>query len=105
MTSRLVRWVVLAVCAAGIAGMIGASVADAEGAALTFGLITAGAVICLIVATAVAGPGSGPVPVDEERAARVERMVRDLVAAGADETTVRQLVQEASRLRGPTTGP
>ncbi len=92
----------LAVCAAGIAGMILASVADAEGTALTFGLITAAAVVCLIVATAVAGPAPGPV--DEDRAARVERLVRDLVAAGADEAAVRELVREAARLRTPATG-
>jgi hypothetical protein len=99
-----VRAVVLVVCAAGVAGMIVASVLDAEGAALTFGLVTAGAVACLIVATAVGGARGGPGEVDEERAARVEQLVAELVAAGADEAQVRRLVQEASRLRSRSTG-
>ena len=103
MTPRLVRGVVLGVCGVGVAGMIVASILDAEGAALTFGLITAGAATCLIVATAVAGGGAGPAAVDEARAARVEQLVGDLVAAGADEEAVRQLVREASRLRTPST--
>ena len=96
---------VLAVCAMGIAGMIAASVAGTEATALTFGLITVGAVACLIVATAVAGPVLGAVPVDEATAARVEALVRELVAGGADEKTLRQLVKEASRLRSPGSSP
>ncbi len=99
MTPRLVRWVVLGICAAGIAGMIVASVAGSQETALTFGLITAGAIACLIVATAVAGPAEGAGGVDEARAARVEQLVDELAAAGADETTLRELVREASHLR------
>jgi hypothetical protein len=91
---RLVRSVVLVVCVLGVAGMIVASALDANGAALTFGLVTAGAVTCLIVATAVTGG-----PVDEQRASRVEELVGRLVAAGADEAAVRELVQEASHPR------
>jgi len=93
-----VRAIVLVVCALGVAGMIVASALDANGAALTFGLVTAGAIACLIVATAVGG--SAP-PADDERAARVETLISDLVAAGADETAVRNLVREASGLRSP----
>jgi hypothetical protein len=104
-TPRAVRAVVLVVCASGVAGMIVSSVLDAEGAALTCGLVTAGAVACLIVATAVAGTGTNTGEVDEQRAARVEQLVQDLVAAGADEGAVRQLVQEASRLRSRPTSP
>ena len=105
MTPRAVRAVVLVVCAAGVAGMIVASVLDAEGAALTFGLVTAGAVTCLIVATAVAATSARQGVVDEQRAERVEQLVQDLVASGADEVAVRQLVQEASRLRARTPSP
>ena len=94
----------LVVCGAGVAGMIVASVLDAEGAALTFGLVTAVAATCLIVATAVAGRAVDSGPVDEERARRVEQLVQDLVAAGADEASVRQLVREASHLRKGSTG-
>jgi hypothetical protein len=98
---------VVAVCVGGVAGMIVSSVAGSNGAALTFGLITAAAVLCLMVATAVAadgpGPGRGP---DEHRAARVETMIERLVRAGAAEADVRELVREAVRLGrsgGPTT--
>ncbi|MDQ3757736.1 MAG: hypothetical protein M3394_07795 [Actinomycetota bacterium] len=104
---RAVRPVVMAVCVVGIAGMIATSVADATGAALAFGLLTAGAVLCLVVASAVA---AGDAPADmETQAARVEALVGEVVAAGADEHTVRRLVGEAVRLgrglpaeRGPS---
>ena len=99
MTPRAVRWVVIGVCGVGVAGMIVASIADATGAALTFGLLTAAAVACLMVATAVAGPAVGrPLPPDDERAERVERLVRQLAAAGAEEPLLRALVREAVRL-------
>jgi hypothetical protein len=96
----------MSLCAAGVAGMIVASVLDANGAALTFGLVTAVAVACLMVATAVAGPDAGrALPPDEERAERVERFARQLVAAGAEEPLVRALVREAVRLgRGEREG-
>ena len=110
-----VRWIVTAVCALGIAGMIVASVNDNNDAALTFGLLTSAAVVCLVVATAVAKSGggtgatparSGPAQPDEARAASVEARVQRLVAAGADEAEVRALVGEAVRLgRGGPPGP
>ena len=94
MTARAVRLVVIGVCVAGIAGMIVGSVADNNAVALTFGLVTAAAVLCLIVATAVSPSTS----VDEDQAARVEDLVERLVAAGAPENEVRTLVGEAVRL-------
>ncbi|MGH9179519.1 MAG: hypothetical protein ACRD0N_13320, partial [Acidimicrobiales bacterium] len=107
-----VRWIVTAVCALGIAGMIVASVNDNNDAALTFGLLTSAAVVCLVVATAVAKSGASaaaaaarsrtapppPLPLDEAQAAAVEAGVQRLVAAGADEAEVRALVGEAVRL-------
>jgi len=100
--ARVVRWVVIGVCAVGIAGMIGGSAADNSDLALTFGLITAAAILCLMVATAVTGPAatadSGAVAFDETQAARVEHLVERLVADGARENDVRQLVGEAVRL-------
>ncbi|MBV8162528.1 MAG: hypothetical protein JO265_16540 [Acidimicrobiia bacterium] len=96
----VVRWVVIAVCVAGVAGMIAGSVADNNDVALTFGLITAAAVVCLMVATAVSPP-TGPVRAatfDEGQAARVEELVARLVADGAREDAVRELVGEAVRL-------
>ncbi len=82
----------IGVCVAGIAGMIAGSVADDNALTLTFGLVTAAAVVCLIVATAVAG-GAGDV--DTVAGRRVEELVDSLVAGGAEEATVRDLVREA----------
>jgi hypothetical protein len=89
-----VRVAVMVVCAGGIAGMIVGSVANNNAVALTFGLITAAAVACLIVATAVTDRAAP----DEGRAARVEEMINALIATGADETAVRGLVREAVEL-------
>ena len=100
-----VRPAVMAVCAVGIAGMIATSIADSAGGALAFGLLTATAVLCLVVVSAVTAGGA---PADmETQAARVEALVGEVVAAGADEHTVRRLVGEAVRLgRGlPAEGP
>jgi hypothetical protein len=95
-----VRRVVIAVCVAGIAGMIAASIAERTGAAITAGLVTAFAVVCLVLVTAVAPPAAfgAPPPVDEDAAADLERRVADLVATGADEREVRALVRAAVRL-------
>ena len=94
MSARAVRLIVIGVCAGGIAGMIAGSVTDNNAVALTFGLVTAAAVLCLIVATAVSPSTS----VGEDQAARVEDLVGRLVAAGAPEDQVRSLVREAVRL-------
>jgi hypothetical protein len=96
MTPRVVRRVVIGVCVVGIGGMIGGSVADNNAVALTFGLVTAAAVACLIVATAVSPPVARSY--DETQAARVEELVGRLVTTGADEAAVRALVKEAVRL-------
>ena len=99
MSARAVRRIVLVVCVAGIAGMIASSIADNNGAAMTFGIVTAVAVLCLMVATSVTGGGRVPVPAEAEaRGERVEAMVRELIDAGADEQRVRSLVGEAVRL-------
>ena len=96
MSPHVVRRVVIAVCVAGIAGMIVSSIADNTGAALTAGLVTAIAVLCLIVATAVTGAqGLG---VSELLANDVEERVESLVADGADEAEVRALVGAAVKL-------
>jgi len=106
--ARAVRWVVIAVCVIGIAGMIVGSIADDNGVALTFGLVTAAAALCLIVATAVTTGTPGPSTAstgsagqrafDEAQAARVEELIQRLVAEGAAEHEVRDLVREAVRL-------
>ena len=59
------------------------------------------AVVCLMAATAVTGATREPELANETQGAAVEALVQDLVARGADETAVRKLVREASRLRRP----
>jgi hypothetical protein len=104
MSPRAVRRVVWLIVVAGIFGMIVASIADNSGAAITFGLIAGVASLCLILVTAVVGQagyagGRHERPVrDEDLARDVERQVEGLVAAGADEVTVRDLVRSAVRL-------
>jgi hypothetical protein len=97
--ARVVRWIVIAVCVVGIAGMIVGSVEEDNASSLTFGLVTAAAVVCLMVATAVSPPAAGSgAAFDEVQAARVEELVQGLVGEGAPEETVRRLVGEAVRL-------
>ena len=96
MTPRAVRGVLLGVCVAGIAGMIITSIADSAGGALTFGLLTASAALGMILVTAVTTGGSARSP--EELAAEVERRVEALVATGADEAMVRDVVRQAVQL-------
>ncbi|KAA0232700.1 MAG: hypothetical protein EDR02_16590 [Actinobacteria bacterium] len=84
----------------GIAGMIVSSVADNNGAALTFGLTTAVAAVCLILVTAVSNSGwlheAGEF--NEAAAADLERRIQRLVAQGASEDDVRDLVRAAVSL-------
>jgi hypothetical protein len=99
-TARTVRRIVVLLCVAGVAGLIVTSILDAQAAAVTIGLLTAAAVLCLIVATAVT---QAPLPharpaFDEEQAERVEALVADLITAGADEAALRCLVREAVHL-------
>jgi hypothetical protein len=86
--------------------MIAASIADNTGAALTAGIVTAVAVLCLIVATAVTTPlvssgardaatDAGPADVV---AAEVEASIETLVARGGDEEALRALAGKAVRL-------
>jgi hypothetical protein len=86
------------VCVAGIAGMIVSSIADNNGAALTAGLVTAVAVLCLIVATAVTGDKLPAESHLELLAADVEDRVQHVVSQGADETAARDLVRAAVKL-------
>ena len=90
----------IGVCVVGVGGIIAESIADNNAVALTFGLVTAAAVACLMVATAVSSPSvaSESTGFDEEQAARVEDLVGRLVADGASEHAVRHLVGEAVRL-------
>jgi hypothetical protein len=92
MSPVAVRRLVIAVCVGGIAGMIVSSIAESNGAAVTFGVITAVAVLVLIAVTA-----AGPRPMTEEAAADLEASIQQLVDAGADEGAVRERVRKARR--------
>lgn len=96
---RLIRRLVLAVFAVGIAGMIITSINSNNDGALAFGLVTAIAAIGLVLVTSVAPPGSlGPVrptEFDQRLALDLEDRIAELVAAGADEDAVRRLVGRA----------
>lgn len=106
MSESAVRWVALVVFLVGIPGMIVSSVNDATGAAITFGLLATGAAVVLIAVTAVT---TGRIPPEigaprpdrrgEAEAEALEERIRNLVAAGADEHEVRDLVRAAIRLR------
>jgi hypothetical protein len=106
-SARTIRQIVIAVCVVGVAGMVGGSVADRIGLAITSGAVTAVAVLCLILVTAAAGPSAFAAPPahDEEAAADLERRIERAVADGADETEVRALVRAAIRFgrRTPST--
>ncbi len=71
MSPRTVRRLVIGVFVIGIGGMIAGSIADNNGFAITFGLITAAAAVGLILVTAVTAPGAfGPRPAAGRRAGR-----------------------------------
>ena len=92
--TRAIRIVVIVVCVAGVAGMIVTSITNHNGAAITFGLITAVAILCQMVATTVLNE-VGSVEAD---GAELEAEVAHLVSGGADEAAVRDLVRHAVRL-------
>lgn len=94
MDPRIVRRGVLVVFVGGIAGMIVGSIADSNGLAITFGIITAIAAICLMLVTSVTARTESVV-FDESLAEAMESRVRELVEAGADEEQVRGLVRDA----------
>lgn len=95
MSARTVRTLAAGICVAAIAGMIVSAVLGSTGGALTAGLVAATAVLCSIVATAVAGPR--PAAVNRGDPARLEALVQRLVDSGAPEEDVRALVDEARR--------
>jgi hypothetical protein len=102
---RAVRWVAIVVGAIGIAGIIIGSILNNTGLAITAGIVSAIAIGYLIVLTAAvgreafeSGDHEPTTAVDDELARDVEERVADLVAAGADERKVRQLVTRAVEL-------
>lgn len=98
MNPVVVRRLVLVVFVGGIAGMIVGSIADNNGVAVTFGLISAVAALCQILVTSVSATERGTVTFDEAAAEDMERRITALVDAGADEAAVRDLVRHAVML-------
>ena len=94
MQPKVVRLLVILVFIGGIAGMIVGSIADNNGIAITFGLVTAVAAICLMLVTSVTA-ATTEITFDEGKAEAMEGRIEALVEAGADETDVRDLVREA----------
>ena len=85
--------------------MIVGSIKDNNGIAITFGLITAVAVLFLILLTTVvatetsASRTPGGLGTEDERLAQdIERRIQALVDAGSDELEVRRLVTQAVEL-------
>lgn len=80
--------------------MIVTSINDSIDGAITFGLLTAVAVLGLILVTAVAGKTAfgRPGEPDPDRAAHVERQIEALVRDGVDEGRIRQLTRDAVTL-------
>ncbi len=103
MTLRVLRWAVIAICVVGIAGMIIGSIADNNnGVVVTFGLITAVSIIVLMAVATTArsleAKQTAAAEVDEALAEEIEARVQALVAAGADEASLRDLIGKATRL-------
>jgi hypothetical protein len=97
MTLRALRTICAAVFGCGIVGLIVSSVLDNNGAVVTVGLLTVVAAVSLLAASAVVR--REPIDAFEEAdAERLESSVQHLVAAGAPESDVRDLVREAMRL-------
>ena len=81
-----------------IAGLIISSIAgNNEGWVVTIGVVSAVTAIVLIVSSAVVSSKRIPA-FSEVEAERIEEQVRLLVAAGADENDVRELVKTSIRL-------
>lgn len=97
-TFARVRVVTAVMFVASVAGLIVSSIAgNNEGWVVTIGIVSAVAAIVLIVSSAVATSKRIPA-FSEVEAERIEERIRDLVAAGADESELRELVKSSIRL-------
>jgi len=87
-----------AIFVAGIAGIIVATInGNNAGVILLIGLVIVLAAIALLTATSVGGTRRIEV-FDDAAAEKLERLIADLVAKGADEAAVRAVVRETRRL-------
>ncbi|MFM1751100.1 MAG: hypothetical protein RL119_62 [Actinomycetota bacterium] len=95
---RIIRWACAGIFVACIAGLIISSIAgNNAGWVLTIGMVGAAAAIILIVVSLVTSSQRLPV-FSEVRAEALERRIADLVASGANENEIRDLVRDAVEL-------
>lgn len=98
MARRWIPRVCIAVFVAGIAGIIVATInGNNAGVILSIGLVIVLAAVAMLTTNSV-GASRRIEVFDEAAAEKVERIITKLVAAGADEATVRSLVRETRRL-------
>ncbi|CAN5572980.1 hypothetical protein BH10ACT2_BH10ACT2_05800 [soil metagenome] len=98
MARRWIPRVCTAVFALGIAGIIVATInGNNPGIILSIGLAIVLAAVALLTTAAVASNRRIPV-FDEAAGEKLERLIAGLVAQGADEAAVRDLVRETRRL-------
>jgi len=95
---RVIRWACAGIFVACIAGLIISSIAgNNAGWVLTIGMVGVAAAVILIVVSLVTNTQRLPV-FSEVRAEALEQRIADLVAAGANESEVRDLVRDAVEL-------
>ena len=98
MARRWIPRVCIAAFVAGIAGIIVATInGNNAGVILSIGLVIVLAAVAMLTTNSVAASRRIEV-FDEAAAEKVERIITKLVADGADEATVRNLVRETRRL-------
>ncbi len=95
---RRIRIVCAVIFVLGIAGMIISSIAGNNvGIVTTIGATTAVTAIVLLIATVAASTAQLEV-FNEAQAQRLERKISVLVKSGTDETSLRSVVRDASKL-------
>ena len=98
MARRWIPRVCIAIFIAGIAGIIVATInGNNAGVILLIGLVIVLATVALLTANSV-GANKRIEIFDDAAAEKVERLITELVAKGADESAVRALVRETRRL-------
>lgn len=98
MALRWIPRVCIAIFVAGIAGIIVATInGNNAGVILLIGLVIVLAAVALLTANSVTADQRIEI-FDDAAAEKVERLISELVAKGADESAVRMLVRETRRL-------
>lgn len=98
MARRWIPRVCITIFVAGIAGIIVATInGNNAGVILLIGLVIVLAAVALLTANSV-GANKRIEIFDDAAAEKVERLITELVAKGADESAVRALVRETRRL-------